>query len=71
MSPATKDCDRCSGDGTVARPAEDIRKLPNGSLDPMDLRRRQTCDRCGGSGRIPQDYATAKVRDAGFIADKI
>ena len=69
--PATKVCDRCSGDGTVLRPDADIRKLDDGTLDPTDRRRRETCDKCGGSGRIPENYAGLKDRAAGFIADQI
>ena len=69
--PAMKVCDRCSGEGTVLRPDADIRKLPNGELDPTDLRRRETCDRCGGGGKIPENYAGLKDKAAGFIADTI
>lgn len=69
--PATKICDRCLGGGTVRRPDADIRKLPDGTPDPTDLRRRETCDKCGGGGRIPENYAGLKDRTAGFIADQI
>jgi hypothetical protein len=69
--PATKTCDKCSGDGTVLRPAEDIRKLDNGTLDPTDIRRREVCAKCGGSGVIPENYASVPDKATGFIADKI
>lgn len=69
--PATKTCDLCSGEGTVLRPTEEIRKLPNGELDPGDIRRRETCSRCGGGGKIPENYAALKDKAVGFIADQI
>lgn len=69
--PAVKTCDKCAGDGTVLRPVEEVRKLPNGELDPTDLRRRETCSKCGGGGKIPENYAGLKDKAAGFIADQI
>jgi DnaJ-class molecular chaperone len=68
-APATKTCDRCSGDGTVPREA---RKLADGeTADPLDFKRRDLCDRCGGSGRVPENYAGVSERASGFIADRI
>jgi len=71
MTPATMRCEKCSGEGITLRSTDDIRKLPDGSLDPHDLRRRETCDRCGGSGVVPQDYAGVREKAAGNIADQI
>ena len=66
---AMKQCDRCSGDGTVPR---ELRKLADGETpDPLDFRRREVCDRCGGSGKIPENYANVPDKAAGFIADQI
>lgn len=69
--PATKTCTHCLGDGTVLRPVEEIRKLPDGRFDPTDIRRREVCSHCGGGGMIPENYAGLKDKAAGFVADQI
>jgi hypothetical protein len=55
--PATKQCEKCSGSGTLSR---ELRKLEDGELlDPLDCRRIQLCDMCAGSGVVPENYAAA------------
>lgn len=64
-----KDCDKCSGAGTVPR---ERRKLADGETpDPLDFRRREVCDKCGGGGKIPERYEGVRERMPGFAADQI
>lgn len=67
-APAKKQCDKCSGAGTMPREA---RKLADGASDPLDFRRRELCGKCGGSGAIPENYASVPDKDARFLADQI
>lgn len=64
-APLTKPCDRCMGTGTMPR---EVRKMADGSPDPLDFRRSELCDRCGGSGKVP-DKGPAVERTPGYIAD--
>jgi len=66
MTPATKLCDKCAGDGTVPRTR---RILADGvTVDPLDSRGRELCDKCGGSGSV-LERPTSVGRTPGYLVD--
>ncbi len=71
MTQAMMPCDKgCEGTGRVKR---EVRKMADGSDDPLDFRREETCAACGGSGKIVNWGGKEKpeARESGFVADKI
>jgi DnaJ-class molecular chaperone len=69
MTIARKQCDKCKGEGTVAR---ERRKLADGSPDPLDPRHSELCSACGGAGSVPDVRDSERTVKTGiWMADQI
>jgi DnaJ-class molecular chaperone len=61
-------CGVCKGVGRVPR---EVRKLADGTADPLDFRREELCMTCGGEGKVPINRAAIVEKKPGFVADSI